>query len=90
MESGITPRVCLPKPMGVWSEQWNHGYSPGEPGDAFWQANFYLGYWFWNRRAEARIGMLNATGRDYQLNPLTLYNELPRERNLVASFKIAF
>ena len=75
---------------GVWSEQWNRGYSPGEPGDSFWQANIYLGYRFWNRRAEARIGLLNVADRDYRLNPLTLYNELPRERNLVASFKVAF
>ena len=75
---------------GVWSGQSNHGYAGTEPGDAFWQADFYVGYRFWDRRGEARVGLLNATGRNYQLNPLTLYNELPRERNLVASFKLAF
>ena len=42
------------------------------------------------RRAELSVGVLNLTDRDYKLNPLTLYNELPRERLLTVSFKFNF
>ena len=34
--------------------------------------------------------LLNLTDRDYQLNPLTLYAELPRQRTLAVSFQWAF
>jgi hypothetical protein len=34
--------------------------------------------------------LLNLTDRDYHLNPLNLYSELPRERTLAASFKFNF
>jgi hypothetical protein len=74
---------------GIWSQQANHGYSGTEPGDSFWQGNFFLGYRMWDRRAEAQIGVVNVGGRDYQLNPLTLYQELPRRRNFVAGFRLA-
>jgi len=74
----------------VWSQQSNRGYSPDIPGDDFWQFNMYAGYRFLQRRAELKIGLLNFTGQDYQLNPLTLYSELPRERTLAASFKFYF
>ena len=36
------------------------------------------------------VGVLNITDRDYRLNPLTLYAELPRERTAVVSVKINF
>jgi len=36
------------------------------------------------------LGVLNLADRDYHLNPLTLYNDLPRERTLVASLKFYF
>jgi Tfp pilus assembly protein PilF len=74
----------------VWSQQSNRGYSPDIPGDDFWQFDFYLGYRFLQRRAEARVGILNLTDQDYRLNPLTLYNELPRERTLALSLKLNF
>jgi hypothetical protein len=74
----------------IWSQQSNRGYSPNIPGDDFWQFNLYLGYRFLQRRAEARLGLLNLTDRDYRLNPLTLYNELPRERTLTVSLKLNF
>jgi len=74
----------------LWSQQSNQGYTPDIPGDDFWQFNFFAGYRFLQRRAEARIGLLNLTDRDYKLNPLTLYNELPRERMLTLSFKFNF
>jgi tetratricopeptide (TPR) repeat protein len=74
----------------VWSRQSNGGYSPALSGDDFWQQNVYAGYRFLQRRAEVRLGVLNLTDRDYRLNPLTLYNELPRERTFVASLKLNF
>jgi len=74
----------------IWSQQSNRGYSPDIPGDDFWQFNLYLGYRFLQRRAEARLGLLNLTDRDYRLNPLNLYNELPRERTLTVSLKLNF
>ncbi len=75
---------------GVWSQQSNRDYAPDIPGDDFWQFNAFVGYRFWERRAEARLGLLNIGDQDYRLNPLTLYNELPRERTLAASFKFYF
>jgi hypothetical protein len=74
----------------VWSQQSNRGYSPDLPGDDFWQQNLYVGYRFLERRAEAKLGLLNVSDHHYRLNPLTLYNELPRERTLVASLKWYF
>jgi hypothetical protein len=74
----------------VWSQQSNQGYSPDIPGDDFWQYNLHLGYRFYQRRVEARIGLLNLSDQDYRLNPLTPYYELPRERTFVASLKWYF
>jgi len=74
----------------VWSQQSNHDYTPALAGDDFWQYNVFAGYRFLQRRIEARVGVLNLSNRDYKLNPLTLYNELPRERTFVASLKINF
>lgn len=74
----------------VFSDQSNSGYTPALPGDSFWQFNAYFGYRFLQRRGEIRFGLLNLTDEDYQLNPLTLYNELPRERTFTVSLKLDF
>ena len=74
----------------VWTAQSNSGYLPSLSDDNFWQLNAFAGYRFWRRHAEARVGVLNITDRDYKLNPLTLYSELPRERTFYASFKFYF
>jgi hypothetical protein len=74
----------------VWSKQSNDGYTPALAGDDFWQFNAYVGYRFLQRRGEVRVGLLNIGDEDYQLNPLTLYNELPRERTLTVSLKLDF
>jgi outer membrane receptor protein involved in Fe transport len=60
------------------------------PSEAFWQHNIYIGYRFLQRRAEARLGILNLTDQDYRLNPLTLYSELMRERTFIANFRFMF
>lgn len=73
-----------------WSSQSNQGYTPDRPGDDFWQHNIYFGYRTPHRRAEVRIGLLNLTDRDYRLNPLNLYAELPRERTATLSLKLNF
>ena len=74
----------------VWSAQSNQGFVAGLVGDDFWQFNALMGYRFLQRRAEASIGVLNITDRNYQLHPLNLYSELPRERTFVASVKFNF
>ena len=76
--------------QSVWSVQSNAGYSPDQPGDDFWQFNLFVGYRFPRRYVEVSVGVLNITDRDYRLNPLTLYAELPRERTAVVSVKINF
>jgi hypothetical protein len=74
----------------VWSQQSNRGYTPDIPGDDFWQLHVQAGWRFWQRRIEARVGLLNLTDQNYRLNPLTLYNELPRERTFMAALKWYF
>jgi outer membrane receptor for ferric coprogen and ferric-rhodotorulic acid len=75
---------------GAWYSQSNHGYSPAQPGDDFWQLNLLVGYRFPRRQAEVTVGILNLTDTDYRLNPLTLYNDLPRERTFVARLRFSF
>jgi tetratricopeptide (TPR) repeat protein len=74
----------------LWNAQDNDGYSPALPGDAFWQFNLYSGYYWWQRRAEIRVALLNLTDQDYRLNPLNLTAELPRDRTLTVSFSFSF
>jgi FecR-like protein/TonB-dependent receptor-like protein len=74
----------------LWSWQENRGYTPDIPGDDFWQHNIFLGYRFFHRHAEARVGLLNITDENYRLNPLTIYSELPRSRTIYASLRFYF
>ena len=74
----------------IWSQQSNRGYAPDIPGDDFWQYNAFVGYRFARRHADLRLGLLNIGDRNYRLNPLTLYSELPRERTLSARLQFAF
>jgi len=77
-----------------WSSDWyhqaNYDYSPGLPGDDFWQHNVFAGYVFAHRRAELRLGILNLTGQDYRLNPLNLQPDLARSRTFTASLRLNF
>jgi hypothetical protein len=50
----------------------------------------FAGYRFPRRKAEILVGLLNLTDQNYRLNPLTLYNELPRRRTLMARFQVNF
>ncbi len=76
--------------QSIWSSQSNSGYSGTRPGDDFWQHNIAVGYRFLRRRAEVQLALLNFTDREYRLNPLNLYSELPRERTLAVSLKFNF
>ncbi len=73
-----------------WYDQYNSGYATPMPGDSFFQENLYIGYRFFHRRAELLLGFLNLSGQDYQLNPLTVYAELPRKRVFEARFSFVF
>jgi outer membrane receptor protein involved in Fe transport len=74
----------------IFASQDNRGYTPGLDGDEVVQFNAYVGYRFWRRHAEVKLGLLNIGDKDYKLNPLTLYSELPRERTFYASLKFYF
>lgn len=73
-----------------WYGQNNSGYNPGEPGADFWQLNALVGYRFPRRKAEVSLGLLNITDQNYSLNPLNLYDELPRSRTLALSLRLNF
>lgn len=74
----------------LWYAQDNWGYATPLPGDNFFQENLYVGYRFAHRHAELMLGFLNLGGQDYQLNPLTVYSELPRERVIEARLSFVF
>jgi Flp pilus assembly protein TadD len=83
-----------------WHLQFNSGYSPGtvarpafdlpSPRTEFTQVNLYAGYRFWHRRGEATFGVLNVGGRNYSLNPLNVYAELPRSRVWMGRLRFNF
>lgn len=78
------------QPEAHWYGQSNSGYSPSEPGDNFWQLNAFVGYRSPGRKAEVSLGLLNIADQNYNLNPLNLYNELPRSRTLAVSLRLNF
>jgi outer membrane receptor protein involved in Fe transport len=63
----------------LWRSQSNERDLAAFPGDDFWQLNLFAGYRFLQRRAEARVGLLNVNDQDYRLHPLNLTAELPRD-----------
>ena len=73
-----------------WYHQNNAGFTPGEPGDDFWQFNAYAGYRMLHRRVEFTVGLLNLFDQNYSLEPLNLYNEMARSRTFLARLKISF
>jgi len=84
-------------PCGFFAEwssdiyhQGSHGYSPALPDADFWQHNLFAGYVFPHRRAELRLGVLNVTDQNYQMNPLNLQTVLPRGRTFTASLQLNF
>ncbi|MDB6023455.1 MAG: hypothetical protein JWQ04_3312, partial [Pedosphaera sp.] len=78
------------KVEAVWYGQSNTGYAVNLPGDDFMLVNAFAGYRLPRRHAEFQLGVLNIGDRDYKLNPINLYSEMPRERTLVAEVKFNF
>ena len=52
--------------------------------------NAFAGYRFLHRKGQVTLGILNITDQNYSLNPLNLYNELPRSRTLLVSLQLNF
>jgi cytochrome c-type biogenesis protein CcmH/NrfG len=73
-----------------WYHQDNAGYTPPLGPEDFCQQNLWLGWRFKRQRAEIAFGLLNISDQDYNLNPLTLFNEVPRERTYVGRVKFNF
>jgi outer membrane receptor protein involved in Fe transport len=74
----------------LWRDQNNAGYAPYLPGDSFWQVNLFAGYRFFHRKAELRVGLLNLTGQDYNLNPLNLHDEYAHQRTITMRLLVKF
>jgi outer membrane receptor for monomeric catechols len=74
----------------LWMGQNNSGYTPALPYDSFWQFNVFAGFRFPRRRAEIRLGILNLTDQDYNLNPLNLTPYLWRDRTFTATLRFNF
>ncbi len=75
---------------GYWARQSNVGYTPDIPGDEIFQLNAYAGFRFRRNYGDITVGLLDINDQDYKLNPLTYYNELPRERTFVARVRLNF
>ncbi|HZM02421.1 MAG TPA: TonB-dependent receptor [Candidatus Saccharimonadales bacterium] len=73
-----------------WYHQDNFNYTPAEPPEDIWQHNILVGCRLRRQHGEIAVGVLNLTGGDYNLNPLNLYVELPRERVFTARLKFNF
>jgi hypothetical protein len=84
------PSGFFARAEGNWYAQSNSGYQPALPGDDFWQFNVFAGYRFFHRHAQVMVGLLNIADQNYQLNPLNLYTDLPRQRTFTASFQFNF
>jgi Tfp pilus assembly protein PilF len=74
----------------LWNAQSNQDSAAALAGDDFWQLNLFLGYRFPRRRAEIQFGILNLTAKDYRVNSLSTFQELPRDRTLFTSLKFNF
>jgi len=74
----------------AWYAQSNRGFAIDHPGDDFWQFNLLMGIRLPGRNVELAVGVLNLQGQDYRLEPLTLYNDLPRDRTFVMRVHLNF
>lgn len=61
----------------------------GLPDSDFPMLNLYAGYRF-HHRAELTLGLLNAADREYRLQALNYYQEMPRERTFYVRLKFNF
>ena len=73
-----------------WFLQYNGGTSSTLGDESINQVNLFCGYRFHRQRAKLTLGVMNLNDADYRLNPLNVYNELPRERVFVARLLVNF
>jgi len=69
------------------------GLAPGavpRKGDSFWQFNAFTGYRFNRNLCEISAGVLNITGQDYQLSPLSPYYDIARKETFVLRCRFSF
>jgi tetratricopeptide (TPR) repeat protein len=89
----------------LWAIQDNNGYAKRPQlaigrqtihlvselnGADFWQLNLYGGYRFPRNIGDITLGLLNLTNRDYRLNPLNEYAELPRSFTISVQTRLNF
>ena len=60
------------------------------PDESYPQVNLFLGYRFPRHRGDITLGVMNLTGEDYRLNPISPYYEMPRERVFYAQLRFRF
>jgi hypothetical protein len=58
--------------------------------ESFNQINLYAGFRFPRQRADITVGVMNLTASDYHLNPINLYEELPRSRVFFGRVRFSF
>jgi outer membrane receptor protein involved in Fe transport len=97
------PSGWFARAEALWVSQDNDGYpargavtangiqlvSPANGAD-FWQINVYAGYRLPRNTGDITVGLLNLTGRDYRLNPLNEYAELPRSFTVSVQTRLNF
>jgi Flp pilus assembly protein TadD len=81
--------------FGRFDAHWHHQNEGGSfaatmNDSDFWQLDVWLGQRLFHRRATLQLGLLNLTGQDYRLNPINLYQELPRTLQFTAQFQWSF
>jgi hypothetical protein len=62
----------------------------GQPSEMFGQLDLFAGYRLPRQRGEVVVGVLNVTGDDYRLDPVTAHPEFPRERVFYARVSFRF
>lgn len=58
--------------------------------ETFWDLNARVGYRFAQRRAELSLAVLNLLDRDYRLNPVNFYRDIPRERLIAVTLRLNY
>jgi outer membrane receptor for monomeric catechols len=84
------PSGFFARAEGTWIQQSNVGYFPDTPGDELFRLDAYVGYRLRRNFGDVTLGFLNLTDKDYRLNPLNTYSELPRERTLLVRLRLNF
>lgn len=74
----------------VWTHQSNHRDAAWMEGDAFWRHDVWLGWRFLRRKAELAVGVLNLTGEDYRIHPLSEFSPGYRDRTVAVTGRFAF